>query len=254
MVAGLAFTDDDRLPTLKVGDTTYTNVQVLRVTATDIYFSSSSGIANAKLTSLEPAVQLRFSADATKAADTDQKQAAANAQYARALGAQEAAAPQPASDTVSTNSSATNQVLAKSFLGQKGPDLMAPTTWISNSPNTEGKFVLYDLWATTNSPSRNFISKLNDFQKDIGDRLVIIGISNESEDAVRAVVDPNIEYSSVLDPESQMQQALALKVFPYALLMDSNGIVRWEGNPLDKTNALTESTISTLLDKYGASE
>jgi len=172
-----------------------------------------------------------------------------NAQYERALAAQ---TPAPASgqsgnEMSPTNSSATNEPLAKTFLNQTGPDWPKSQKWISGSPNVEGKFVLFDLWATTNAPSRNFIPTLNDFLKKFGSQLVIVGFSNESEDEVRAVVDPNIEYSSVLDPDNELQTTLELKEFPYALLMDTNRTVRWEGNPLNKTNALTEAVLSSFL-------
>jgi cytochrome c biogenesis protein CcmG, thiol:disulfide interchange protein DsbE len=250
------FGDDDRLPELKVGDTTYSNVLVLRVTATDIYFSSTSGISNAKLTSIEPAMQQRFSAEATKAGEIEEKQAAANAQYEQALALQAAPASAPTNqsemETGTASLSTTNKVVAKSFLRQHGPDLPG-LQWISGSPDTRDKFVLVDFWATTNELSVNFIGKLNDFLKHLGDRLVIIGISNESEDVVRnKVIDPNIEYSSALDTQNQLQTTLELTEIPYALLVDTNWIVRWEGNPLNKTNALTESTLSTLLEKYGS--
>src|SRR5438093_1113745 len=58
---------DEKLATLKVGDDTYRNVTVTRVTATDIYFSHSGGIANAKLKNLEPELQKKFGFDPAKA-------------------------------------------------------------------------------------------------------------------------------------------------------------------------------------------
>jgi thiol-disulfide isomerase/thioredoxin len=247
---------DDRLPTLKVGDTTYTNVLVLRVTATDIYFSSDNGISNAKLTSLDPAVQSQFAADAAKAAEIEKKQTASTTQYEQALALQDAARPAPAtpatSQTVDTNSSATN-LLAKSFLNETGPPLEAET-WISGSPNMAGKFVLIDFWAPSSEPCRKLIPILNGFQTNFGDRLSIIGISDEPEDAVRTIVDPNIEYSSAVDTQKRMETAAEVKQLPYALLMDTNWIVRWEGNPVNRTNALTEAIISELLDKYGGAQ
>ena len=39
------------------------------------------------------------------------------------------------------------QLWAKSFLNEKAPELTVET-WISKKPDTEGKFVIIDFWAT----------------------------------------------------------------------------------------------------------
>lgn len=244
---------EERLPELKVGDTTYSNVLVLRVSASDIYFSADNGIGNAKLTNLEPALQLRFAPYALKAADREKTQAEVNAQYLAAMALRANVAPGPDAEaekpTAETGSSATNKPLAKSFLNQPGPDLVAEK-WISAAPNTQGKFVLIDFWATTDDASRNFIAKLNGFQQQFGTNLAIIGISHEPEEDVRKIVDPNIEYSSAIDTEGKMESALELKKLPYAILMDPSGIVRWEGNPVKNGKELNESVLSGILQKF----
>src|SRR5260370_38313478 len=58
---------DERLPVLKVGIDTYTNVTVTAVTSTDIYFTCDKGMLNAKLKNLEPPVQKHFGFDPEKA-------------------------------------------------------------------------------------------------------------------------------------------------------------------------------------------
>lgn len=51
---------DEVLPVLKVNDQVYSNATVFKVTATDIYFSSSQGSGNAKLANLDPELQKHF--------------------------------------------------------------------------------------------------------------------------------------------------------------------------------------------------
>jgi cytochrome c biogenesis protein CcmG/thiol:disulfide interchange protein DsbE len=248
---------DDRLPVLKVGDTTYSNVLILNVSATDICFSSAGGIGNAKLTSLDPAVQAQFAPDAAKVAEAQKIQAEANSQYLAAMAARTGPPPapdgQPGVPMAATNSSTTNKAVAKLFLNQPGPEL-AVEKWISASPNTQGKFVLIDFWASTNDASVKFISKLNDFQQRFATNLAIVGISDETEDDVRKIEDPKIEYSSGIDTQGQMETALELKALPYVLLIDTNQVVRWEGNPLNTTNALTETAIAGILDRYSPTQ
>jgi len=62
---------DETLTTLKVGDTIYSNVVVLKVTATDLLISSAHGIGNVKLKNLEPEWQRHFNYDPVKGADAE---------------------------------------------------------------------------------------------------------------------------------------------------------------------------------------
>ncbi len=65
---------DEKLPVLKVGSETYSNVTVTEVTATDIYFISDKGLANAKLKNLDPALQQHFHYDPAAAAAEEKQQ------------------------------------------------------------------------------------------------------------------------------------------------------------------------------------
>ena len=68
---------DETLPVLKVGTEVYSNVTITAVTATDIYFTSAKGVANAKLKNLDPALQKHFKFDAASADAANTKQKAA---------------------------------------------------------------------------------------------------------------------------------------------------------------------------------
>src|SRR6478736_184892 len=76
------------------------------------------------------------------------------------------------------------QLWAKSFLGAKAPEVVVEK-WLTAAPDTKGKFVLIDFWATWCGPCRRAIPELNAFQKKFADKLVVIGVSDETEDAVR---------------------------------------------------------------------
>src|SRR5208282_30373 len=65
---------DEKLPVLKVGSETYSNVTVTEVTATDIYFISDKGLANAKLKDLDPALQKHFHYNPAAAAAVEKQQ------------------------------------------------------------------------------------------------------------------------------------------------------------------------------------
>lgn len=52
---------DEKLPTLQSGSTTYTNVTVTSVSATDVFFTHAGGMANVKIKELAPEWQQHFS-------------------------------------------------------------------------------------------------------------------------------------------------------------------------------------------------
>ncbi len=138
---------------------------------------------------------------------------------------------------------------AKSVLNEKAPELTV-TEWISKQPDTQGKFILVDFWATWCGPCRKAIPELNEFQKEFSDDLVVIGISQETTEKVNAMKEPVIEYYYGVDPAGTMEKKLEVKGIPHVILIDPQGIVRWEGFPLLEGHELTSEVIKKLIQKY----
>lgn len=141
------------------------------------------------------------------------------------------------------------QLWAKSILNEKAPELKVEK-WLSEQPDTKGKFILIDFWATWCGPCRKAIPELNEFQKQFKDDLVVIGISKETEEKVKSMKNPVIEYYSAIDTSETMSKALEIKGIPHVILIDPQGIVRWEGFPLLTGHELTADVIKTLIEKY----
>jgi thiol-disulfide isomerase/thioredoxin len=81
LIIALKVCADEKLPVLKVGDDVFSNVTVMVVTPTDIYFTYPGGMANAKLKELQPELQKHFHYNATNAIAVEKNQIEANAQY-----------------------------------------------------------------------------------------------------------------------------------------------------------------------------
>jgi thiol-disulfide isomerase/thioredoxin len=237
---------DEKLPTLKVKDETFTNVTVMSVSSTDVYFSHSRGLASAKLKDLSPDMQKHFGYNAAQSAATENGQHQATTAYQSKLAQ---AKPTPPPSTARTNDNTPDfvapEIYARSIRGQKAPELVAER-WLTMRPDARGKFVLIDFWATWCGPCRRSIPELNAFHTKYNNRLAIIGISDESEGDIRKMTSPQINYAVASDTKHRMSSALQIRGIPHCILIDPSGIVRYEGMP----QYLDDQKLEHFFNKY----
>jgi thiol-disulfide isomerase/thioredoxin len=262
---------EEKFPVLQIGSQTYSNVTITSVTSSQIYFMHTRGIANAHLNDLSPDLQKHFGFKVV--ADTKPVEKPADQPVAKLL----PAAPTPTASTPShhesdirfrelkekftpdkialAKSSATGarnddvrvpQLYAKSFLHKAAPPLMV-AKWLNGIPDTKGKFILVDFWATWCPPCRKAIPGLNALHKKFKDKVIVMGISDESEEDVHKLKSPKIEYWEAIDQQSRSAHAAEVRGIPHAMLIDPDGIVRFEGMPF----YLDEKALMRLIARYG---
>ena len=245
---------DETLPVLKAGNEVYSNVTVLSVSATDIYFTSNRGLANAKLKDLDPALQKHFNFNPTNAAAIERKEKDANAEYhiqalkqsAPAVSPDGEPAPLPGAQIEPETG---KQIWAKPMLNQPAPPLFVEK-WLTPEPDGRGKFILIDFWQPASPPCRAVIPLLNAIQHDFAGKVVVISITRQSEDVVRQTNDVKIEHHLAVDTQARMEKSVGVTAAPHVIIIDSHGVIRWEGYPFLDGYQLTEKVVAEIIKQY----
>jgi cytochrome c biogenesis protein CcmG, thiol:disulfide interchange protein DsbE len=250
--AVLSAKSDEQLAVLKVGDSSFTNVTVTDVTTTDVYFTYPGGMGNVKLKDLDQATRKHFGFDPRKAKQAEADQVKANAQFRQEVSARKTTPARPKTPEAEPAPAANDDadivvptLYAKSFRGQAPPQIVV-SQWLTPAPDLTGKFVLIDFWATWCGPCRRSIPHLNQLYAKFKDRLVVIGISDETAQDVQKMTSPQIDYFIGIDTQARTMKAVEVRGIPHAMLMDPRGIVRFEGMP----EYLTEQGLARLIAKY----
>ena len=136
----------------------------------------------------------------------------------------------------------------KDLRGKQAPSFQV-AKWLTEEPSRAGKVVLIDFWATWCPPCREAIPELAKLQKEFADDLVVIGVSDEDPETVKAFMEhTRMGYAQAVDPQERMKRFVGVEGIPHVLLVDSSGIVRWQGYPFDPGDPLTADVIRSVID------
>ena len=132
---------------------------------------------------------------------------------------------------------------AKNNVGQKVPDLKL--NYLSSKPDTTGKPMVLEFWATWCGPCRTSIPHLNALHQKYKEKgLVIIGVTEEDNQTIRRFTKSvPMEYHPATDRNGKLSKEFAIQGIPHALLVNKSGEIVWEGHPM----SLKESEIEKVL-------
>ncbi len=238
-----------KFDSLRVGSKTYSNVTIIGANSTDLYFTFDHGIVNVKLRYLDPILQQRFKYDPKVAVVAERQQDAEDSLYVKTLASNIAARAQQTTQAAkkaaqSSEDNIADPISPQSLLGKTAPPLQVEK-WLSEKPATEAKVVLVAFWAPWSIPCRRLIPELNALQRRFPEKLVVVGLTSDSQAEVEAMTDARIEFSSAIDSKARLSGAVGVNSIPYVLLLDSKNIVRYQGHPA----AITPEKLQALLAK-----
>ena len=134
------------------------------------------------------------------------------------------------------------------FRGKKAPKLIVEK-WVSGkAPDTTGKVVLIDFWATWCPGCREVIPELGAWQKKYGKDLVVIGITDENQQKVMSFMQQTpMPYNVAIDTHKSMNKSIGIQSIPQVMILTPDHIVRWQGFPGDRSDLLTEDILAQII-------
>lgn len=167
------------------------------------------------------------------------------------------------------------RIWADSMLYADAPKIET-STWLTAKPEIEGKFVLIEFWRTWCGACKRTVPLLNSFHEKYGKELVVIAVTGESAETVKAYAGPKMTYFMAIDapgpkPEAGdgatkdqgaaekadegvikdqgvVEKAFGVWGWPHVVLLEpEHHCVIWEGFPLLKGHELTAEIIEKAL-------
>ncbi len=123
------------------------------------------------------------------------------------------------------------------------------TEGMPKASDLKGKVILIDFWATWCPPCRAVIPEMNEWKKKFGKDLVIYGVSDEAQDVVKTFMTKSpMEYNVTVDPAKVMSKRLGVQGIPHVVVLSQDGIVRYQGFPLQEEDKLTTEKLAQIIE------
>ena len=245
-----AFAEQIKLDAMKVGSKNYKKVSVLGFNATDVYFTHSKGISNAKLKYLDAELQQRFNYDPKAGELAERQQYADNEEFNKQVVVtiehnSIAASILARRKAMTSDESLADPLSDSSAIGKPLPELKVER-WIGGKPETREHFQLIYLWAPWSAASKKFLGDISALSGKFTKDVVCFGLVSEASADPETEAGVKAEFPTGIDSTEQFIGALGVTSVPKVVLVDPKGTVRYLGHPA----ALTEKRLQELVAKF----
>jgi len=129
----------------------------------------------------------------------------------------------------------TGRISAKDFQGKALPGGgLGAEKYLTAKPDREGKVTVIDFWATWCGPCIAAMPELDKLQTDNMKDVVVLGLSSEAQSKVSAFLKSKKHvYSQAIDEGGRLNNAMGVQGIPHIAVVSSDGVVRWQGHPMD---------------------
>lgn len=127
-----------------------------------------------------------------------------------------------ATGRVATAVSSGKQMWAASRVFTDAPPIEVEK-WLADKPELEGKFIVIEFWRTWCGACKRMTPLMNSLQKKFGDELVVIGITGESEEKIKAYNGPKKEYFLAIDKPLPKDEQVKATPDPYKTAPGAEG-------------------------------
>jgi thiol-disulfide isomerase/thioredoxin len=111
--------------------------------------------------------------------------------------------------------------------------------WFTPKPESfEGRVLVLDFWASWCGPCKRAKPMLDDLQRNNRDDLQIVCVTGpddkqEQKDAERYLREHSYAMSYFFEPDNAMHKAMGVNAIPHTVVVSTDGVIRWQGNPHD---------------------
>ena len=129
-------------------------------------------------------------------------------------------------------------------VGSRAPHI-ADVEWISDPLAESGKMLMVEFFHSSNKDCREHIDHLNALAKDYRHEMDVLVLTREPSEQVAGMLLHEYQYFYIgIDESGKVFRAFNVKHVPYAVIINTEGIIVWAGNPLTLTNQMLKKTLN----------
>jgi len=135
-----------------------------------------------------------------------------------------------------------SRLSARNIQGQELPEGFDRAVWLTDKPEAlmDQRVTVLDFWATWCGPCLRASPTLARLQQKHDGDLNVIAVGGQSEsrsDVLSYLRKNEPEYAHVFDGDQTLAKKLRVRGIPHVVVVSTDGVVRWQGNPLNSSFA-----------------